>query len=145
MKHLIYVYLFLCLYSCNTSNNENRTLNQIENMIQAYPDSALRILDSLTISSYNLYDQNRFFLYRVQAKDLTQKDIINDKEILDVYNFFLENASENHIGLASLYSGRVLHENENYEQATIYYNICLNNAKKGNDKELQGYSCMSSN
>lgn len=141
MKHLYIIALLLfCLFSCNSKNEENQALDQIEDIIYTYPDSAFTLLDSLKISSYNIYDQNRFFLYRVQAKDLAKKDISIDKEILDVYNYFKESKHDELIGLAALYAGRVLHSNKNYDEAIIYYNIAETSAVNRNDKEIQGYA-----
>lgn len=140
MKHLYIALLLFCFFSCISKNEENQVLNQIKDIIWTYPDSALNILDSLKISPYNIYDQNRFFLYRVQAKDLAKKDISIDGEILDVYNYFKGRKHAELTALAALYYGRVLHSNENYDDATVYYNIAKTNAISVNNKEIQGYA-----
>jgi tetratricopeptide (TPR) repeat protein len=141
MKHLIYITLFLfCLISCNPNNDKSQALTQIKNITRIHPDSALKLLDSLKISSYNTYDRNRFFLYRIQAKDLAKKDISTDKEILDVYNYFKESKHDELAGLAAFYAGRVLHSNKNYDKAIVYYNIAETNAIDRDDKESLGYT-----
>jgi tetratricopeptide (TPR) repeat protein len=142
MKYYIYILIFnlLGLVSCSQNNTGNQELNQIEALIKTYPDSALNLLDSLKISSYKLYDQNRFLLYRIQAKDLAKKDIAMDLEILDIYKYFKDNKSEDLSGLAAFYSGRVLHSRKKYDEAITYYNIAETNAISREDKEFHGYT-----
>lgn len=141
MKYIIHVLIFSLFSLASCQNNVgNQELNKIDALIKLFPDSALHLLDSMKISSYELYDQNRFFLYRVQAKDLSKKDITMDKEILDVYKYFKDNKSEDLSGLAAFYSGRVLHSRKNYDEAIIYYKIAETNAISREDKEFHGYT-----
>lgn len=142
MKYYIYILIFnlFGLVSCSQNNIGNKELNQVEALIKTYPDSALNLLDSLKISSYKLYDQNRFLLYRIQAKDLAKKDIAMDLEILDVYNYFKEDNFEELSGLAAFYAARVLHSRKNYDEAIIYYKIAETNAISREDKEFHGYT-----
>jgi tetratricopeptide (TPR) repeat protein/DNA-binding CsgD family transcriptional regulator len=141
MKYLVYITLLIfCLISCNSDNDRSRELTQIKNIIHTYPDSALNLLDSLKISSYNAYDRNRFFLYRIQAKDLAGKDISADKEILDVYDYFKNSKYDELAVLAAFYAGRVLHSNKrSYEEAIVYYNIAEAGAAGRGDREPRGY------
>lgn len=140
MKYYIFIlssYL-LGLISCQ-NNIHDKELNQIEPLIRIYTDSVLNVLDSLEISSYNIYDQNRFFLYRIEAKDLLNKDITMDKEILDVYKYFESNKFDRLSSLAAFYAARVLHSCKNYDDAIIYYNIAEAKAIYRKDNEFHGY------
>lgn len=137
-KHIYFLFLILLLTSCGQNNNENRTLSNIENLVKTDPDSALVLCDSVKLVPNDLYNQNKYFLYRIQAKDLASKDISMDKEILDVYNYFNENENIALTGLAAFYSGRVFQENRDYDSSVLYYNIAENMAVKSGDKDFQG-------
>lgn len=140
MRQISYlVFIVFTLFSCNNNKGENKALNNIVEIIFQKPDSALMLLDSMKISSYNLFDQNRFFLYRTQAKDLSKKDIYMDKEMINVYEFFYDKGSRELTGLAALYAGRVLHQNEDFDKAITYYKIAEDIAKNSKNKEQQGY------
>lgn len=128
------------LFSCsNDRSMNNEKLDHIERIVYSYPDSALHLLDSIRLTPDNLLDQNRYFLYRVQAEDNAEKDIRTNKEILEVYAYFDEINNEKLAGLAAYYCGRVLQENKEYDTATTYYNIAESHAIKCNDKNFHAH------
>ena len=139
MKNHTYILLSILLFaSCGHNINKNQELDHIEDIIQAYPDSALILLDSLNLSPGNLYDQNRYCLYRIQAKDLSNKNISEDKNILDVYTYFKDNEFNELTGRAAYCCGRVLQEDKKYDEAVPYYNIAISKAIENDDKDFQG-------
>ena len=139
MKNLIFTLLIMLYFaSCRQSNIENESLNQIENLFKAYPDSALILLNSLELPTNDLYNQNRFFLLRIRAKDFAKKDISLDKEILDIYEYFKNNNHDYYTNLAAYYCGRVLQENKDYESAIKYYKIADSNIQNFSDENSHG-------
>lgn len=144
MKHsliisLLLSLLLLCTTSCNYKSNESKTLDFIENIMHIYPDSALSILDTLVLPSNALYEQNRYFLYRIYAKDRIGKDISMDREIVDIHHYFADNKDRYHSMLAAYYAGRILQDNKDYDSAITYYNIAESYAIESNEKSFQGY------
>lgn len=138
MKHCFYLVIILSFFSCdNTERVLDKQFSHIERIIDQHPDSALILLNSIKLPSNDEYNLNKFFLYRIQAKDNLEQKIFMDNEILNVYNYFKNNGSSQLIYLSAYYCGRVFEENKKYDDAIIYYNIAENMAIKSGDKELQ--------
>lgn len=127
------------LVSCQNKKNANENaLDVIEPLLKTHPDSALVLLDSVKLEYSDEYEQNRYFLFRIIAKDNSNKEIYMDKEILDIYNFFSTNDYEELACVSAFYCGKVLQSNMEYDQAVTYYYIAEAISKATNNKAFQG-------
>jgi len=139
MKQYFYILILVCnLLSCKEKHNPNyETLNKIENLLLAHADSALIILNSMSLTPNDAFEQNKYFLYRIIAKDKTDHDIYMDKEILDVYDYYKKNDNNRLTYISAFYCGKVFQANKEYDQAIKYYNIAENTATTLNDREFK--------
>jgi len=94
MKNLSYCFYFVLVstifLSCNYYSSEtNKIFQQVESLVEQFPDSALLLLDSIR-DPYELIESQRaqYILLSVQAKDKAYKDIENDTLIFWARDYF---------------------------------------------------------
>lgn len=141
MKYFYFtMILILSFTGCSKREFEKDTLllDNIEQIVSTYPDSAMQILDSYVPNPRDRYNYNRYLLFYVQAKNEIDKDILTNSEITDVYSYFADGKEETYAGLSAYYCGRVLLKNKEYDDAVHYFNIAETHAIRAKDVDLQG-------
>ncbi|NDW09507.1 tetratricopeptide repeat protein [Dysgonomonas sp. 520] len=111
------------LTACDKSKEIGlRLLTEAEILIETSPDSALLLLDSVPYPKI-LDDEayHNYILLKTRAKDKCYKSIVDDTLIYESKNYFLGKNDLRKQVLASLYSGRVQHENKLLKDAMISY------------------------
>lgn len=118
-------YMLLCLHSCsNDLSIKNLDLSQIDELLEQKPDSSLSLLqlihpkDSSSLSSSTL---NEFHLLYIIAKDKCSENIKNDTIIFPITDYYKKGQDYFNITRSLFYSGRVLQENERYNEAMTKY------------------------
>ncbi|MBK5720894.1 hypothetical protein JGH11_08425 [Dysgonomonas sp. Marseille-P4677] len=145
MKYYSIPIVFILLFiSCKKEKDEtNPTSQNIEKLINQNPNNALILLESYHIDPKDEYNYCKYLLYKVQVKDRSNKSIVADLVILDVYNYFKENQVNPYTGLSAYYSGRVLQKNKLFDKALDYYRYAESYAKEHDIKYLQALSLYS--
>lgn len=123
IKAYYIIFLPILLSVCNPkSDNAEQYLERAENIIEANPNKALSLLDSIIIPENLKKEQyNDFLLLQIKAKDKANKDISKDTIIFEVKNYFIKNNNSYKIAMASFYSGRVLEMQKKYKEAMSTY------------------------
>ena len=134
ISHLIFGSLLLVLTSCNPSQREaKRLLRQAESIVETYPDSALRLIDSVMHLEIYFSEDERMEMALLQARaiygddrdatDPTQSNgnFLLDKVMNHIYTspdldrapaYFAKKSQPQKAALAALYKG--------YDLQTIY-------------------------
>lgn len=93
-------------------------LTKVEQIVELNPDSALLILDSITIPhDLSKEEYNKFLLLLIQAKDKSYKDISSDTLLFQVKDYYLKNKDIDNAALASFYCGRILQEQKKEQRS----------------------------
>lgn len=108
-------YMLVITYSCiDNPDTGEWILAQAENLIEANPDSALVLLNSIElIEKFPEAQKAKYHLLKIRAKDKCYEDISSDTAIFRVRDYYLQKGNKIDIALSSLYSGLVLFEQEN--------------------------------
>lgn len=121
--YFLVLFTTILLASCrNQSPSAEAIFEEVESIVEQYPDSALRLLDSIQ----NPYELNKsqfaqFTLRSVQAKHKAEKDIAADTLIFQAKDYYEKAKDEQNLALALFYSGQVLHAQAKIEEATKMY------------------------
>ncbi len=116
-------------------------LTKVEQIVELNPDSALLILDSITIPhDLSKEEYNKFLLLLIQAKDKSYKDISSDTLLFQVKDYYLKNKDIDNAALASFYCGRILQEQKKNNEAVAYYLDAEKYATQINNQNLIGLS-----
>jgi len=115
--------LFFVLYSCvYHSQDVKEILTKAGNLVEASPDSALILLESVhypdELSEPLLAD---YVLFSIWAKDKAYKDIAHDTLIFQMKDYFREKRNWEKATMAAFYSGRVYQAQNNYNKALSAY------------------------
>ncbi|GAB6008243.1 tetratricopeptide repeat protein [Dysgonomonas reticulitermitis] len=120
---IVCVFLFtVFLVSCNFHGGADKVLTNVEALVDQYPDSALRLLDT-EILEKNL-DRDAYYKYILlytQARDRKNMDIKNDTLIFQVRDYYLNKKDLLKIAKSYYYSGRVLESQNKKEDALSMY------------------------
>jgi len=139
----IFLSATVATFTLTTCNNTNRqvssTFTQVVSIVEQNPDSALMLLNAIE-QPENLPQKlyMKYELLRVQAKDKAYQDISNDTAIFEVAQYFIQEENINNTILATLYCGRVYHEQKKYEEATKSYLMANDYAEKTTDVAIKG-------
>ncbi|GHT02261.1 hypothetical protein FACS189440_09510 [Bacteroidia bacterium] len=133
---VIFFFLFSCTYH---SREAKEILTKAENLVEAYPDSALALLDSISYPnelSRPLFAD--YILLTTRAKDKAYKDISKDTLIFQIKDYFLKKRNWEKTVLAEFYSGRVYHSQQEYKKAMHAYLTAETLSAKIQDDNLKG-------
>lgn len=109
----------MILISCSSvSDGIIKTLRQAEQCMEAYPDSALNLLNRIS-SPDRLPEKERanYALLLTQAHDKNYMDISTDSSIIFSVDYFKKSGDKPKYGKALYYYGRVLHGKQDTERA----------------------------
>ena len=122
MKHtgiLLTLVAALLFVACRTDNTSIQLLNQAEAMMNAAPDTALALLDSIDSHRLGRADNARYALLRSQALDKNFIDITNDSLISIAVDYYAHSHNEPYKMLAHYYYGRILFNAGDYAHSII--------------------------
>ena len=88
-------------------------------------DSALAVLADVCRDSLNEHNRYYYDLMSIKARDKAYLDITTDTTITDIIAYFERRGSENELGEAYYYGGRVSREQGDAPQALDYYQKAL--------------------
>jgi tetratricopeptide (TPR) repeat protein len=88
-------------------------------------DSALAVLADVCRDSLNEHNRYYYDLMNIKARDKAYLDITTDTTITDIIAYFERRGSENELGEAYYYGGRVSREQGDAPQALDYYQKAL--------------------
>ena len=110
IQNLAFAMICALLVSCaKWGNSENKRLMlQAQELLEHKPDSALALLDAISIANLGVAENAEYLLLLIQAKDKAEKDITADTAIFAVRDYFLEVKNDEKAALTWYYSGRVL-------------------------------------
>lgn len=103
-------FLFTTFVACSSvSDDVVMTLQQAQECMEAYPDSALSLLNKISFSD-DLSDQERadYVLLLTQARDKNYLDMSADSSIIFAVDYFRKKDDKSKYGKALYYYGRVL-------------------------------------
>lgn len=110
IQYLFIVSIYGSISSCNSSLDETECiLNTVEQCMEAQPDSALCLLESIP-QPQQLKDEYRanYYLFLTQARDKNYMDLSNDSSIIYSVRYFKENGNVSKYGKSMYYYGRVI-------------------------------------
>lgn len=119
IQYLLIASIYGSISSCNyTPNDTENILSTVELCMEAHPDSALRLLESIP-QPQQLKDEYRanYYLLLTQARDKNYMDLSTDSSIIFSVRFFKENGNVSKYGKSMYYYGRVIQMREQYPRA----------------------------
>lgn len=146
MRYIYVSLVVLIAIACNRHTYDaGQILDDAEELVQRYPDSALNTLDSILYpNQLNKSELNRYRLLHIQARDKSYKDISGDTAIFDVRKYYIGEKDESNAALATLYCGQVRYQQKKYDAAILYYLEADKYAEAVSNYDLKGkiYGCM---
>ena len=120
---ILFLAIIFLLPSCNSEREKtDRQMDIAGSIIEAYPDSALVLLDSIeNPSQLNKSRYNRYMLLLLQAKDKSYQDITSDTAIFATKQYYIDKNDIPNAALAAYYCGRVKSEQKNDTGAVSQY------------------------
>ena len=148
MKHLnltIQSLLFTILLSgvvtsCQfTPKSMDSLLDRVEGCMEAHPDSALQLLESVTepekMSEESLA---RYYLLLTQARDKNYQDLSSDSSIIYSVNYFKDHDDPSRYGKSMYYYGRVMQMCDEDIRAMKIYLEAQNALKEAGEYKMLG-------
>ena len=120
MKHtgiLLTLVAALLFVACRTDNTSIQLLDQAETLMNAAPDTALALLDSIDSQRLGRADNARYALLRSQALDKNFIDITNDSLISIAVDYYKHSHNYLYKGMAYFYLSRIYENGGRYEEA----------------------------
>lgn len=127
--------------SCNENKNNETSelLDRAESVLNNNPDSTLIILDSILFpDQLNKKLYYKYKLLQIQGKDKTSKNISEDTIIFEIQKYYKNIDDVRYATIATVYCGRVLQEQNQYEKAISNYIEAQIYAKNIKDNNLDG-------
>ena len=120
MKHtgiLLTLVAALLFVACRTDNTSIQLLDQAETLMNAAPDTALALLDSIDSHRLGRAGNARYALLRSQALDKNFIDITNDSLISIAVDYYKHSHNNLYKGMAYFYLSRIYENGGRYEEA----------------------------
>lgn len=147
-KHVITLFLgcVIFMFACCNEDTISPILHQAEALMEAYPDSALALLDSIPFpEKHSKEDYATWCLLITQARDKNYVEHISDSIITVAVNYFEEKNMPSRKAWSYFYLGRIqsdLGETDealkSYLKANTYAESLTNNGLKGRIHENTG-------
>lgn len=120
LNNIALLFLFIAAFVSCTSKSDQiaTTLQQVEQCMEAYPDSALKLLDGIP-NPNELEDKERadYLLLLTQARDKNIMDISVDSSITFAIDYYKKSGDKRKYGTAMYYYGRVLQKSKDGTKA----------------------------
>ncbi len=119
---ILFLILIPLFFSCNHHDTkEDRMMNDAEKIVEAYPDSAVGLLDSIKPTRLNKKRYHHYILLLLQAKDKSYQDITADTTIFATKNYYVHKHDLPNAAMAAYYCGRLRYEQKDYKKAMSQY------------------------
>lgn len=114
--------------------------NQVENLVEQHPDSALRLLDSIQ-NPYELNEKQyaEYILLMIKAKDKNGENISTDTLVFQVKDYYLKKGDKEEKASAEFYCGRVYQSQGKTEKAMQAYLEAETIAEETDNNDLKGF------
>lgn len=120
LNSIALLFLFIAAFVSCTSKSDQiaTTLQQVEQCMEAYPDSALKMLNGIS-NPNELEDKERadYLLLLTQARDKNIMDISVDSSIIFAIDYYKKSGDKRKYGTAMYYYGRVLQKSKDGAKA----------------------------
>lgn len=120
LNSIALLFLFIAAFVSCTSKSDQiaTTLQQVEQCMEAYPDSALKLLNGIS-NPNELEDKERadYLLLLTQARDKNIMDISVDSSIIFAIDYYKKSGDKRKYGTAMYYYGRVLQKSKDGTKA----------------------------
>lgn len=120
LNSIALLFLFIAAFVSCTSKSDQiaTTLQQVEQCMEAYPDSALKLLNGIP-NPNELEDKERadYLLLLTQARDKNYMDISADSSIIFAVDYYRRSGDKRKYGEAMYYYGCVLQVKQDVTQA----------------------------
>lgn len=141
-KYLALFLLFVMgeLVSCTQNNLNIKLLEQAENLMQAYPDSAMLLLNTIN-QPEKLHGKERadYALLLAEALDKNYLDSLQSGPLIQIASdYYKSNNDYVKAGKASYYYGKVMASKDSLSEAMQAYLDALYFLKKADEYKLQG-------
>ena len=115
---------YFCLFwvlACCFSCSRDKTLDEVEFLLQDYPDSALSILQGMPGASVKgAAARARYALLYSAACDKNYIDISSDSTIVQAIKWYEKSSDKYHLMLSYYYAGRIQFNAGNFSEAVLY-------------------------
>ena len=135
--------LVIILFSigCKEKSVVLTQLDNIDSLIQEYPDSALELLQEIDVAELKEGEEKALYgLLKTMAEDKNYLDPKNDSIILYASQYFNEKGDVIKGIKSDYYRGRVLYHREDYPSALISFFKAKDEASKNNEYFWEGMS-----
>ena len=138
-KYCLLLFTVLFFTACYDRNGREQ-LARAQTLLQQYPDSAAKTLDSILLpremgKEYHM----QFLITRVQAKYKAYRDIKRDTAVFEAVDYYThKNKDPKQIALAYYSAGCVVREQGNNKKSIPYFKNALEAASKTENYTLQG-------
>lgn len=114
--------LLCAVFTVSCVDKYDCILSQADNCIKQNPDSALNILEQITIAGkLSENDYYHYILLKTEAKNLLKKNIYEDTLIVKAKEYYVNKQDYLNSAKASLFVGNMYFEQKNYDKALTEY------------------------
>lgn len=139
---IIIVFLFLLisnLFGCK-QDKESHMLNNIDNLIETYPDSALRQLELINTENFSDANIKLYEFLLIKARDKCYIKHTNDSVIRELEKYYSSHRDSKRFPEVLYYRGRVASDLGDYPTTLKYFNMALNELPPHtSQKKLRGH------
>ena len=125
-KLYVLILLGMLLVGCSKGGHD-KSLEQIDRIAAAHPDSARRLLAAVDPKELNTHDRHYLDFLRVKVNDKNYETHTSDSLILDFIDYAERHETPAVIDEAYYYAGRVYSDLNDYPDAVRYYQKALDN------------------
>ena len=139
--YIIGVFVGVMLMGCH-GHHSHRGLRQADSLLNTFPDSALSLLESLSVdtASWSKADRVYFRLLHVAAKDKNDLPLGDTCEVTAWLPYYERGGDGRVLPLAYYYAGRVYHERGDAPTALKYFLLAEGSNPVGNELMTRIYS-----
>lgn len=133
--NLLFMMLLLLFWGSCSNHPKTQTLQEIDSLMNADPDSAIILLDQLK-DSMNNESQSIQMYYRlltIKAKDKAYIQHTSDSSILQVLDYYKNRGDEKYLPEVYYYAGRVYRDLRDAPRAQDYFLEALETTKNSSD------------
>lgn len=138
MRKLLYFFILLIMtmFSCQRNENRHNMLQNISDMMEEHPDSALSLLQQMNAAELNKADNALYCLLLFQAMDKNRIPLSSDSLITIAVNYFEDSDDFLRKALSFYYLGRYYESQDDAERATSLFLQAFDVMEKNPDNKL---------
>lgn len=124
------------MFSCQRNENRHNMLQNISDMMEEHPDSALSLLQQMNAAELNKADNALYCLLLFQAMDKNRIPLSSDSLITIAVNYFEDSDDFLRKALSFYYLGRYYESQDDAERATSLFLQAFDVMEKNPDNKL---------